>query len=180
MRPGKMFCWIWQFLISLFWRDRIGPVLKALTECEVSSNAISELDEADLRKLFKGGYRTAPLLKAADESGLIRSGMSPAKISFLMRAISGGGASVTFMGVDHAPPCSLFKASPCIHDPGPVWSPTPDSLLEAPDRSREDMFSRVSRLKEGGTTIGTCCRLADGIILTARHNISPRDVVRYC
>ena len=54
MRPGKMFRWIWQFLISLVWRDRIGLVLKALTECEVSSNVISELDEADLRKLFNG------------------------------------------------------------------------------------------------------------------------------
>jgi hypothetical protein len=60
-----------------------------------------------------------------------------------------------------------------------VWSQTPDTLVEAPDHSREDMFSRVSRLKEGSTTIGTCCRLADGIILTARHNISPPDLVRY-
>ena len=92
--PGEMFSWICQFLISLIWGDHIGPVLKALTECEISSNVIAELNEADLRKLFKGGYRTAPLLKAADESGLIRSGMDPAKISFLMRAISGGGSSL--------------------------------------------------------------------------------------
>jgi hypothetical protein len=115
IRITMVFRWIWQLFINLVWGDQIGPVLQALTDCGVASNVISEMNENDLRKLYKGGYRTAPLLKAANESGLVRSGIDPAKISFLLKAISGGGSS--FLGrcillwvqiMPHAP-CILFN-----------------------------------------------------------------------
>ena len=50
-------------------------------------------------------------------------------------------------------------------------------LVEHPDVSRQDAFLRVDRLFEGKQTIGSCCRLMDGIIVTARHNISQPDIV---
>ena len=61
-RIAKMFRWIWQILFNLVWGDQIGPVLQALTDCGVACSVISELNEKDLRKLYKGGYRTTPLL----------------------------------------------------------------------------------------------------------------------
>ena len=38
------------------------------------------------------------------------------------------------------------------------------------------MLVRVGRLKEGEETIGTCCRLSHGLVVTARHYISSPDV----
>ena len=58
------------------------------------------------------------------------------------------------------------------------WTPSPDLRIEPPDTSREDMHERVSRLLEDEATIGTCFRLANGIIITARHCISATDMVR--
>ena len=57
------------------------------------------------------------------------------------------------------------------------WRPAPDMLIEQPDVSREDAFLRVDRLLEGTQTIGSCCRLSEGIILAARHSISQPNVV---
>ena len=57
------------------------------------------------------------------------------------------------------------------------WHPAPDMLVEHPDVSRQDAFLRVDRLMVGTQTIGSCCRLSDGIILTARHSIIQPDVV---
>ena len=82
--------WIWWAFISPLWGDRLGSVLAAMRECNMSKDEIRELNDRDtLHKLFTGGFTSAPLLKAADTAGLERSGLVPAKISFLLRALAG-------------------------------------------------------------------------------------------
>ena len=61
--------------------------------------------------------------------------------------------------------------------PARVWQPAPDLLIEYPDVSRQDAFLRIGRLLEGEETIGSCCRLSGGIILSARHCISDPGTV---
>lgn len=53
-----------------------------------------------------------------------------------------------------------------------------DPFVISPDKSRCEMHGRVGRLMEGDETIGSCCRLSGGLVVTARHCISSPDVDR--
>ena len=70
-----------------------------MRQCIHSDDVRRELsDRHTLLELFAGGYTSALLLQAADRVGLESSGILPAKISLLLKALSGTSIMELYTG----------------------------------------------------------------------------------